>query len=112
MLDTNVVSEMRKAAKANRHVSAWAKNTPANTLFISAITILELEYGVLLVERRDEAQGAILRSWLNAHVVPAFADRVLSVDAAVARQCARLHVPNPRSERDALIAATAWVYRR
>ena len=110
LLDTNVVSEMRKAAKANRHVSAWAKNTPANTLFISAITILELEYGVLLVERRDEAQGAILRSWLNAHVVPAFADRVLSVDAAVAHQCARLHVPNPRSERDALVAATAWVY--
>ena len=110
LLDTNVVSELGKAAKADRHVAAWANDTPNNALFVSAITILELEYGVLLVQRRDEAQGALLRSWLEAHVMPAFADRVLSVDAAVARQCARLHVPDRRSERDALIAATAWVY--
>ena len=110
LLDTNVVSELRKTAKANRHVVAWANDAPANALFLSAITILELEYGVLLVERRDDAQGAVLRSWLDAHVMPTFSGRVLSVDAAVARRCARLHVPDPRSERDALIAATAWVY--
>lgn len=110
LLDTNVVSELRRAAKANRHVLAWANDTPANTLFVSAITILELEYGVLLVERRDEAQGATLRSWLDGQVMPSFADRVLAVDVTVARRCARLHVPAPRSERDALIAATAWVY--
>ena len=78
--------------------------------FVSAITILELEYGVLLVERRDAAQGTVLRSWLDTHVTPTFADRVLAVDAAVAKRCARLHVPDPRSERDALIAATAWVH--
>lgn len=110
LLDTNVVSELRRADKANRHVVAWANDAPANTQFVSAITILELEYGVLLVERRDAAQGATLRSWLDGQVVPAFADRVLAVDAAVARRCARLHVPNPRTERDALIAATALLY--
>ena len=110
LLDTNVVSELRRTDKANPHVVAWANGMPANALFISAITILELECGVLLVERRDEAQGATLRSWLDGHVMPAFADRVLAVDAAVARRCARLHVPNPHSERDALIAATAWVF--
>ncbi len=65
--------------------------------------------GVLLVERRDAAQGVVLRSWLDKHVLPAFADRILPVDAAVARRCARLHVPDPRAERDALIAATALV---
>ena len=110
LLDTNVVSELRKAAKADRRVVAWADDAPANAQFVSAITILELECGVLLVERRDETQGAVLRSWLEARVMPAFADRVLSVDVAVARRCAQLHVPDRRSERDALIAATAWVH--
>lgn len=110
LLDTNVVSELRRGAKANPQVLAWASTTQVGVLFVSAITVLELEYGVLLMERRDAAQGAVLRSWLDAHVVPTFADRVLAVDAAVARRCARLHVPDPRSERDALIAATALVH--
>ena len=74
------------------------------------ITILELETGVLLVERRDPAQGAVLRSWLNAHVLPAFSERILNVDLAVAQCCAKLHVPDPRSDRDAIIAATALVH--
>ena len=109
LLDTNVVSELRRA-KANPRVVAWASATQVGALFISATTVLELEIGVLLMERRDAAQGAVLRSWLDGHVTPTFADRVLVVDTAVARRCARLHVPNPRSERDALIAATAWVH--
>jgi predicted nucleic acid-binding protein len=78
---------------------------------VSAITLLELEMGVLQIERRDGAQGAVLRVWLDGHVLPAFAGRVLAVDAAVALQCARLHVPDMRSERDAMIAATAMVHR-
>ncbi len=112
ILDTNVVSELRKvrSGKANAHVAHWADAVEAATLYISAITMLELERGVLLAERRDARQGAILRAWLNNHVVPEFVDRILPVDAAVARRCARLHVPNPQTERDALIAATALVY--
>lgn len=111
LLDTNVVSELRKAksGKADAGVIAWAAGLPASELFLSAISVLELEMGVLLVERRDAAQGVVLRSWLDKHVLPAFADRILPVDAAVARRCARLHVPDPRAERDALIAATALV---
>ena len=85
-------------------------DVPAGALFVSAITILELEIGVLMVERRDPAQGAILRVWLDSHVLPAFAGRVLAVDTVVAQRCARLHVPDPRSGRDALIAATALVH--
>jgi len=112
LLDTNVVSELRKAksGKADANVTAWAGSVPYGSLFISAITLLELEMGVLLVARRDPNQGAILRAWLDKHVVPAFHDRILPIDVAVAQRCARLHVPDPRAERDALIAATALVH--
>ena len=112
ILDTNVVSELRKvkAGKADKGVSAWADSVDAASLFLSAITILELEQGVLLVERRDAAQGALLRSWLERYVLPEFENRVLPIDATVARRCAGLHVPDPRSERDAMIAATALVH--
>jgi predicted nucleic acid-binding protein len=112
VLDTNVVSELRKAkaGKADPNVTTWAAGVPAGSLFISAITVLELETGVLLVERRDPAQGAVLRAWLDRHVMPAFAGRVLAVDTAVAQRCAWLHVTDPCAERDALIAATALVH--
>jgi hypothetical protein len=112
LLDTNVVSELRKAKSGKAHplVTAWAAHVPAGSLYLSVITLLELEMGVLQLERRDAAQGMILRTWLDGHVLPAFAGRVLAVDAAVALQCARLHVPDKLSERDAVIAATALVH--
>ena len=112
LLDTNVVSELRKAqsGRVDRQVKAWADSVAASSLFLSAISILELETGVLLVERRDPQQGAMLRAWLDHRVLPAFAGRVLAVDTAVAQCCAKLHVPDPRAERDALIAATAIVH--
>jgi toxin FitB len=112
ILDTNVISELRKAkaGKADQNVMAWAIAVPYTSLFLSAITILELETGVLMIERRDPLQGAILRTWLDHHVLPSFHKRVLPVDIAVAQRCARLHIPNPCAERDALIAATALVH--
>lgn len=112
LLDTNVVSELRKAksGKAHPSVTAWAAQIPAGSLYLSAITLLELEMGVLQLERRDAEQGMTLRTWLDGHVLPAFAGRVLAVDAAVALQCAPLHVPDKLSERDAMIAATALVH--
>ena len=112
VLDTNVVSELRKAntGKANANVVAWANSVLPASLFLSAISILELEMGILLIERRDQEQGKMLRNWLENQVLPTFEERILAVDTAVARQCARLHVPDPCSERDALIAATALVH--
>lgn len=112
LLDTNVVSELRKAksGKIDQQVLAWADNAATSSLFLSVITIMELETGVLLVDRRDPTQGAMLRSWFNTHVLPAFSERILPIDTAVAQCCARLHVPDPRSDRDALIAATALVH--
>jgi predicted nucleic acid-binding protein len=112
VLDTNVVSELRKArqGKCDPNVAAWATGVDAADLFVSAITIMELELGVLSIERRDAPQGALLRSWLEQHVLPEFAGRTLPVDTAVARCCARLHVPDRRGERDALIAASTLVH--
>jgi predicted nucleic acid-binding protein len=110
LLDTNVISELRKARAADPKVVAWANSVEAGVLFISAITVLELEQGVLLVERRDARQGMALRAWLDDPVMPEFSRRTLPIDADVARRCAGLHVPDPRSERDALIAATALVH--
>lgn len=112
VLDTNVVSELRKAkaGKADSGVVAWAQSVTPASLFISAITAMEIEMGVLQMERRDVAQGAVLRAWFDHQVLPAFAGRILPVDLAVAQRCARLHVPNMQSERDALIAATALVH--
>ena len=112
LLDTDVVSELRKIrlGKADRHVAKWADSLDAAELYISVITVQELEICVLLAERRDPSQGAVLRAWLNDHVLPAFSERILTVDVAVAQRSARLHVPNPRPVRDGLIAATARVH--
>ncbi|MBA2652840.1 MAG: type II toxin-antitoxin system VapC family toxin [Tatlockia sp.] len=110
ILDTNVVSELRKGNRAVPQVTSWAKSISTSSLFISVITILELETGILLKERTDPPQGAILRSWLNTHVLPSFSERILDVDLAIVQRCARLHIPDRKSDRDALIAATALVH--
>ena len=110
VLDTNILSELRNPARADPKVLAWASMQPIGAQFISAITVLELEMGVLTKERKDPVQGAVLRAWLEGRVLPQFAGRVLPVDQAVALRCARLHVPDPRAERDAIIAATALVH--
>ena len=112
LLDTNVISELRKAGdgRADANVVAWLSRVEAATLYVSAITLLELELGVLLIERRDPGQGARLRAWMDQHVLPEFSERALPVDTTVALRCAHLHVPHPCAERDALIAATALVH--
>ena len=112
LLDTNVVSELRKAAagKADSNVARWAEGADPLELYISVVTVQELEVGVLLAERRDAKQGRVLRKWLDGSVLPTFSGRVLPVDVAVALRSAGLHVPDPRPVQDALIAATALVH--
>jgi len=113
LLDTNVVSELRKAGsgRADAGVLAWAESVAPELLHLSAISVLELEMGVLRIERRDRRQGRSLRRWLEEQVLPEFHSRILPVDEAVARHCAHLHPPDPQPERDALIAATALVHQ-
>ena len=112
LLDTNVVFELRKLGdgKADARVKAWASEREATSFYISALTLMELEIGILRIERRDIPQGERLRAWMDRYVLPEFQERTLPVDSAVALKCARLHVPDPRAERDALIAATAIVH--
>ena len=111
LLDTNVVSELRKPElRANAGVRAWVAAKAATDLFLSAITVLEVEVGIARLSRRDPAQADRLQAWFDDELLDAFARRVLAVDVPVARCAGRLHVPDPRPERDALIAATATVH--
>ncbi len=112
LLDTDVVSELRKAddGRANEHVVAWISERDAESMHVSAISLMELEVGVLRIERRDRIQGRLFRNWLDNRVMPEFEGRILTIDSMVAIRCARLHVPDRKSERDALIAATALVH--
>lgn len=111
LLDTNLVSELRKTpARIDPRVAEWATNVMAGEQFISAITLSEIELGVLQVERRDSRRGAVWRRWLEQNVRRPFAGRTLPVDGEVARQAAGLHVPDPKPERDGYILATALVH--
>lgn len=107
LLDTNVVSELRRRDRTDPRVAAWVDAIDVQDTFVSVVTILEIERGVLAVSRRDPAQGALLARWLEERVLTAFDGRILPIDTDVVRRCAALHVPDPRPERDALIAATA-----
>lgn len=110
LLDTNVLSELRKGPRrASPAVLAWAGPQRAAALSISVITAMEVDIGVRRRERRDPAAGAVLRRWFERDVLVLFAQRTWPVDLAVARRAAAMHVPDPRPERDALIAATALV---
>lgn len=111
LLDTNIVSETRNPAKGNRGVIEWANSALRSRCFVSVITIMEIELGAKRVlHRGDQTQYDRLLGWLNDTVIPSFGERILAVDLTVARRCASLHVPDPKSERDAFIAATALVH--
>ncbi|MDT3443868.1 MULTISPECIES: type II toxin-antitoxin system VapC family toxin [unclassified Pseudofrankia] len=111
LLDTNVISELRKPAKRrDDRFNAWAETLSPSDTFLSVITLLELRAGIENKRRQDAHQAAVLDTWLDQHVLPAYAGRLLDVDPAVADAAARLHVPDRRPAHDALIAATAVVH--
>jgi hypothetical protein len=110
LLDTNVLSELRRPERADRNVARWSSGISVTQVFISAISLLEIERGALRVARKDVAQGKVLRVWIDGQLLIRFDGRILPVDAAVALQCAKLHIPDPKPERDALIAATALMH--
>ncbi|BBZ51386.1 type II toxin-antitoxin system VapC family toxin [Mycobacterium heidelbergense] len=111
MLDTNVISELRKrAGAADRHVLGWAAGQDVEDLFLSVVSVMELELGITRIERRDSRQGEALRAWFERAVIGDLADRILPITLAVARRTAAMHVPDPRPDRDAYIAATAQVH--
>lgn len=110
LLDTNVISELRVGKRSpSSSVRRWAAGVPVHQLYLSVVTLLELEMGVLLMERRDPRQGEVLRVWLRG-VLDEFSSRILDFGTQTAVLCAALHVPDPRPERDAMVAATALVH--
>jgi len=117
LLDTNVLSEMRKAsrtlassAKMDSRVKRWINSVSASDLHVSVVSILELERGFHLLEQRDRAQAEVIRSWVRNRILPSFEGRILPVDLAVSQRCAALRIPHPIEYRDSLIAATALVH--
>jgi predicted nucleic acid-binding protein len=110
LLDTGVVWELRqaRAGTGDPGLAAWAAGVPRTSLFVSAVTLLELEAGTAQVERRDKAAGAAMRGWIDTQLPAAFADRILAVDAAVVRRWGQLAYPDLR---DGLLAATALEHR-
>ena len=110
LLDTNIVSDLRRLDKANPKLVSWATAIPVTQFYLSVITVLELELGALQITRRDNAQGMILRSWIDGQILPRFDGRIFPIDTTIALRCARLQIPNPCAERDSLIAATALVH--
>jgi predicted nucleic acid-binding protein len=111
LLDTNVLSELRRPARTHAKLAAWAKAVAPADLYISVVTVMEIEIGTLMLQRRDPAQSAVLRAWIDRKVLPTFDGRILPLDTAVAQLCAHLHLPNRRPDRDAFIAATAMAHR-
>lgn len=110
LLDTNVVSELRNPRRCHPAVLAWSHSLSPESQYLSVISVLEIEQGVLRMMRRDEAQGAQLRRWLDEKLLPSFAGRILTFDTDAAKACARMHVPDPQPERDAMISAIARVH--
>lgn len=112
LLDTNVLSELRKHGDGRAHprVAAWFDRVDADTCYLSVVTLFELDLGIRLLERRDVRQGGKLRSWYEQLVLAEFAERTLPIDVPVVQRCAALHVPDPRPDRDGYIAATALVH--
>jgi predicted nucleic acid-binding protein len=112
LLDTNVVSELRKfgGRTAHANVVAWATKEKMASCYISVITIMEIEIGVQRLERRDPTQGAKLRAWMDQRILVEFSARIIPIDAAIALVCAKLHVPTSAPFKDSLIAATALIH--
>ncbi len=107
LLDTNIVSELRKGERANGGVRQFAQQHSVDSFHLSVITIMELRMGVLALARKDAAQARTIGDWMDNQILRHFAGRILPVSLAIAERCAALHVPDRRQERDALIAATA-----
>ena len=110
LLDTDVLSHLRRPAQVDPHVAAWVKQVPPADMFLSVISIMEVEIGAQLKARHDPAQGTALRRWIEMRVLRAFRERILPIDLAIAQRCASMHIPGRQPDRDALIAATADVH--
>lgn len=106
VLDTNLVSEIRKVpAKKNPAVQRWLEQQYSDQLFITSITVYELEVGVQRLARKDSAQATLIGDWLHGTLLPGFEGRVLDLDLESSLIAATYQVPDPRPSADCFIAA-------
>lgn len=112
LVDTNVISELRKARmrRADPNLAAWGATIEAEDLYLSVITVQEIEIGILKAERSDRRKGEVLRGWMTGYITPNFRDRILPVDLRIAFRAAQLHTQRSRPVADTLLAATAWAH--
>jgi predicted nucleic acid-binding protein len=106
LIDTNIISEVRKGARCNPGVAKWWAEVAEGDIWLSALILGEIRKGVELARRRDPEKASVLEAWLG-EVVSGFGDRVLSVDAATAEEWGRMSAIRPVPVIDALLAATA-----
>lgn len=112
LLDTNVISELRKTDRAHPQVWKWANGVRSEDLFISVITITEIKTGILSLARRDAQQAQALETWLTQQILPTFSERILPITLPIALRCATLHAQRSGPQHDMLIAATALVHKQ
>jgi toxin FitB len=112
LVDTNTISELRKVelGRANAQVAAWEKQHKPSELWVSVVTLMEIEIGILKLAGRNETHAQRLRDWQNSFVLPFFEGRTLDITREIAMRCATLHVARSQPANDALIAATALVH--
>lgn len=108
LLDTNVVSELRKGQRAHAAVARWFERVEPSELFLSVLVVGELRQGAEQIRRRDPTTAAHLDRWLRG-LIDSYAERILPVDVPIADLWARLNVPDPVPAVDGLLAATAIV---
>ena len=111
LLDTNVVSALRRKDRAEKRVLDWFERVAEADFFVSVLTMMEIEIGVRRLELHDPRQAAVIRAWKEGPLEALFRGRCVTVDRETVERCAALHVPGPQPEIDALIAATAIAKR-
>jgi predicted nucleic acid-binding protein len=109
LVDTNVLSELRKGARARAPVLAWFEHVPGEAIHLSVLVLGELRRGIEAIRRRDARQAVSLERWLS-RVATDHRDRILPVDVEVAEEWGRLNARQPGSVVDTLMAATALVH--
>jgi len=108
LIDTNVISELRKGKRANPGVVSWFEGLADEEVFLSALTLGEIRRGIESIRRRDSTAASVLESWLG-RIAEAHRDRIVAVDRAIAEEWGRMNAPDPLPVVDGLLAATAKV---
>ncbi len=111
LLDTNLISELRKKHRCDPNVAKWQSGVAAESCYLSTITLMEIAHGIELTQKKDAPFAATLKDWYQHQIIPAFRERTLSVTPAIAEAGGKIMAIRTRSTADGLLAGTALVHR-